>query len=158
MTVGAFYSRFADKDALLEELEHRIVSGSNRVFERLGGMRETSKEKRELLLREAIAAAIAFSREHSGVLRALFERSQSDPALRKRVRQFNKRNIAVFLNLVNPRDVHNTASELGVLVAAGAVREAIVYRHFWTLESLTDSELAERIARMLTAYWRAEGV
>lgn len=156
-TVGAFYSRFSDKDALLRALEERL---RQRMEEELGPLLDPEdawEGTREDHLRRVLTALSAVYRDRRGSVRALLLRSGSDPELRERLSAFNRRLAEQAERVADPSDPDEaTAHRVGQFFAVTALRSAILFPEFAPVDQgLEDEALCAELARAWDGYLRS---
>jgi AcrR family transcriptional regulator len=76
-SVGAFYARFSDKEALLEHLREAVGREADEEAERALASRDWESAPLELVARELVRGLVRQHRAHTGTLRALASRSIS---------------------------------------------------------------------------------
>lgn len=160
-TVGAFYARFSSKEALFEELEVRLEEA---VEFRLGPLLDPERARgapTEAYLRELLAALADLYRSRGGIVRAHLLRARSDPGLRARIEEQNRRLVARAEEVVAATDpgagaVGVPGVRLGMFFAVSAVRSATLFRDFAPVDlDLDDERLAGELARAWSAYMAA---
>lgn len=75
--IGTFYTHFADKHALLREIEMRTLSGLREA--RVAAIRQASAEPQDQV-RHAVEAAVRFAEQHSEAYRVTFGRERAGAA------------------------------------------------------------------------------
>ncbi|MEP6493984.1 MAG: helix-turn-helix domain-containing protein [bacterium] len=159
MTMGAFYRRFPDKDALLHLMDERFfaelyVRGDS-VLEptRWAGLPISD------ILREFTREAVLVYRERRGLLRSLFLRARIDPVIQESARLINAHLIDRLVLLLLPRVAEikhpdpRRAIELGYVVLVGAIREATLFGEVWPSPNAVDGiDLTEELARLYLGY------
>lgn len=154
LTVGAFYARFADKDALLACLEERLRAEMNAHAD---GVDDDRWERGPLdrTLRPFVRSLVRLYRRRRAVARALVLRSRSDAALRARLEKLNHRNlrkVSTFLAArVSPGGGATAADvDFALLAVRCVLRETILFREaFPGRKPLTEGELTEQLTRLL---------
>lgn len=76
-SVGAFYARFGDKEALLEHLKEAVAREAADDTERTLASRDWESAPLEILAREYVHGLVRQHRAHTGTLRALASRKLS---------------------------------------------------------------------------------
>ena len=159
VTVGAFYRRFPDKDALLHLLDERLFA---ELYARadavlLPGQWETAPlaDVIQALTREAVA----LYRRRRGLLRSLFLRARTDPVIAESARQLNRHvlgRLDALLGGRTPEMRHpdpRRAIALGYMVLIGGLRETILFGEVWPSPNAAESaDLAAEMARVYLAY------
>ncbi len=163
VTVGAFYRRFPDKDALLHLLDERFFEDlRQRAVEVLAPERWHGASIPEIV-GEFSRAAVGLYRQRRGLLRSLFLRARVDPVLQKSARQVNGDYIGRLKHLFIARGAEIThpdperAVELGYMVFVGALRETILFGEVWPDPSrVVDGSLDRELARLYLSYLGCE--
>lgn len=159
-SVGAFYARFADKDALLEHMDN---THATMLVER---MTEYSEDDRwntapvEMIVREVVDFLVRYFKEHRGVLRALSLRARlrKDPHLTEPTRRLNSR-LPELMRLVLSRRGQishpspDLAAYLGFVAVFSTLRERVLFPEAYPTElPISDSLLADELAKAYLAY------
>ncbi len=154
LTVGAFYARFEDKNALLACLEERLRAEMNAHADAVDDGR-WGREPLGRTLGPFVRGLVRLYHRRRAVARALVLRSRSDPALRARLDRINHRNlrkVATFLAArVTPGDSSEAAAvEFALFAMRCVLREAVLFREtFPGRKPLTEDELTEQLTRLL---------
>lgn len=122
-TTGAFYHRFASKEALLLHLEDRL-------YERAGELVEVFREAAPLagreLLRTLITDTVDFYVKNKGSIRALTLAAQSDPELSQRLSRRSREVMQRGSRYLGKRfDIRSRDSERSIEFAVVAVRAVL---------------------------------
>jgi AcrR family transcriptional regulator len=162
-SVGAFYARFDDKEGLLEYLGDLFVSDVERDVRQVVGSKNWDDAPLESVVGALLTVLVRTHRRHRGTLRALVLRSlgsAGSPQPRDisgalapatpLVDQILKRRSR--MNHANP----DVAVQLGLAVAASAVRERVLYPEL-VAESrpslpVTDAVFVEELSRVFLAF------
>lgn len=159
VTVGAFYRRFPDKDALLHHLDERFFTElRGHADELLDPVRwEGSSFAR--IIPQVARIAVPLFRIRRGLLRTIFIRARTDAKIQATAREIN----ALFLSklrilaeqrmgeIVHPSPL--AAVDLGFRIFVGALRETVVFGEVWPdAPAMTDEQLAHELARSYLAY------
>jgi len=158
-TIGAFYARFTDKDALLRTLEERLYATVEEVIARRTG----AAEEGELTLAQYIHALIADTatiyRLRRGTMRALTAAARHDRALRRRMDRVNAATVERFTGALvshSTRLAHpdpRVAAEFVLVLIASTLRETILFRDGWTIPpALNDGVIVEELGRSVVRY------
>jgi AcrR family transcriptional regulator len=169
VTVGAFYRRFADKDALLYLLDQRFFGEIRERGDELLAEQRWRGACVEDVLTAFATGAVQIYRSKRGIIRSLFLRARVDPVIQATSRQLNAHfilRLRTLLNDASRRDeiTHpdpDRAIALGFVMFVGALRETTVFGETWADHQVLVSEnLPEELARsylsFLGAQWRAD--
>lgn len=158
-SVGSFYQRFEDKEALLHALDRRLARQSREVLEAVAEVdwsRDWSlPETLALLIRPWVESY----HERRGVRRALLEASRRDPSFRSRAAETERRAVEVLGTLLEDHreevaapDPIRAARHL-VVALVGYLREVVLYRDFQSVEPEPDrEEVVEEAIRLALGY------
>ena len=161
-TVGAFYSRLRDKDALLEALEVRLME---EVERELGPLLDDDWEADagpEAALRQLLLCLAGLYRRRAGTVRAVLERARKDPELRERVESFNRRVVeraeASLGEALPPElEVESHRIRTGIFFMIAALRSATLFAEAAPVRpGLDDDALCTELARACTCYLTCE--
>jgi len=134
-SVGAFYTRFADKETLLDALDERYMEASLRAVEET--LDEAALEGHDLeeVVQAIVAAVVQFHRAKPGLIRALVMRARSQPDTRYQARG-DRITDAIFerihsLLLARREAIHHpqpkTAIALGFFAVLTVIREVTLF-------------------------------
>jgi AcrR family transcriptional regulator len=158
VTVGAFYRRFPDKDALLHHLDERFFAELHRRADLvLDPARWPGAPARDIIA-EFIAQAVDVYSTRRGLLRSLFLRARTDIVLQQSAMKVNEHFIDKLRTLLLPRRDEMThpnperAVELGFMMVVGALRELVVFGEIWPTPPTDMPALAVQISRMYCGY------
>jgi AcrR family transcriptional regulator len=158
VTVGAFYRRFPDKDALLHHLDERFFSELHRRAEEvLNAERWEGAGARQIIDEFAVQAVDVYSTRR-GLLRSLFLRARTDTVLQQSAMRVNEHFIARLRAVLLPRQAEirhpepERAVELGFMMMVGALRELVVFGEVWPNPPSDTVLLASEVARMYCGY------
>lgn len=159
VTVGAFYRRFPDKDALLHHLDERFFGEMHVKADDMLDPVRWEGSSCTAILHEVSRQAVELYRDRRGVLRSLFLRARVDDVLRNSARLVNSHFIDRLQALLLPRvdEVRHPeprrAISLGFIVLLGAIRETVLFGEVWPESArVSDDELVRELARMYLAY------
>lgn len=162
-SVGVFYSRFRDKNALLDTLYERNQQTAIKRFEKLDASywRDASVEE---IVRDRVRAAVKSHREHRGIYRALVLRGYLKPDWRYRDPvERDKLAVGRFGTLIEAhRDeiAHEDARQAGAMAALlimSVLRETILFGDSTaSAVNLDDARLEAEIIRLVLAYLGVE--
>jgi AcrR family transcriptional regulator len=160
-SVGAFYARFADKDALMDHLDSQLFeSGKAAWDEFLASDRWRGKTAAEVVT--AVVERVARKRrEHRGLLRALALYARSQPSARflEHARQLNRHvyeRVRALL-LERRREIGHSdperAIEVGLMFVDAATREAVLFDDLGALpRRLSHAALTRELAAAWLSY------
>jgi AcrR family transcriptional regulator len=159
-SVGAFYARFADKDALLEHLD---VTHAALLVERMTEYSEDERWKSapvDVVVREVVGFLARYFKEHRGVLRALSLRARlrtdprfAEPAgrLYRQVPELMRLVISRRGQIAHPSP--DLAAYVGFVAVFSTLRERVLFPEAYPAEMpISDSLLADELANAYLAY------
>lgn len=159
VTVGAFYRRFPDKDALLHHLDDRFFTELRDHANELLDPARWDGAPLARIIPQLSAVAVPLYRMRRGLLRTLFIRARTDPKIQASARAINGQYVSRLQALAAARraEIGHPAPEmaiaLGFRMFVGALRETVVFGESWPDGQLADDEsLAHELARMYLAY------
>jgi len=159
-SVGAFYARFGDKDALLDHLD---AAHAEALIERVTAYSEDDGWREapiETLVGDVIRFLAGYFKEHRGVLRALSVRARlhDDPRFAEPTRRVNSR-VPELIRLVLSRRSEiehpspDLAAYLGFVMVISTLRERILFPETYpTHLPISDSLLADELGHAYLAY------
>jgi AcrR family transcriptional regulator len=165
-SVGAFYTRFPDKAALLDHLDElyarRMVECAEAVASERGGSDTTLVED----VRGLVTFLVRLHRIQPGLLRTLIveARRQGEGAFRERTRRMNRTIPPVMERLLAHRDEIRhpeplRAVYLGLLMVFSAIREVTLFPEgLAEFVDYGDEELIEELTAAYLRYLRVEDV
>src|ERR1043165_8684515 len=137
VTVGAFYRRYPDKNALLRHLDERffaeMLAKADEFFDPARWPSASAREIVDAFAREAVEVYSA----RRGLLRSLFLRARTDAVLQQSALHVNEQFIGRLRLLLLPRRDEmrhpdpDRAIELGFMMMIGALRELVVFGEIW---------------------------
>ena len=170
VTVGAFYARFADKEALLLALEAGLYEAIRADVDVLNHSLDVEDLSLGDFIREMLGLFARRYREDRGVVRAVVLRSRSDPEMRARRLAFNREVVGKgMMRMLEAKereiDHPDPALALNVclLFSATALRESVLFRDFWPeapgagAGALSDDRLVEELSKACIAYLSVPG-
>lgn len=161
-TVGAFYSRLRDKDALLEALEVRLMEEVERELAPLLDGDWDTDAGPEAALRQLLVSLAELYRRRGGTVRAVLERARTDPELRERIEGFNRRVVeraesSLVEALPAELDVGSHRIRTGIFFMIAALRSATLFAEAAPVHpGLGDDALCAELARACTCYLTCE--
>ena len=158
VTVGAFYRRYPDKNALLRHLDERFFAEMLRKSDDvLSPSRWGNATARDIIEHFAREAVEVYSTRR-GLLRSLFLRARTDTVLQQSALHVNEEYIKKLRELLIPRRDQMSHSdperaiELGFMMTIGALRELVVFGEIWPAPPAHTPALAAEVARMYCGY------
>jgi AcrR family transcriptional regulator len=159
VTVGAFYRRFPDKDALLHLMDERFFAELYARGDAVLDPARWSDQPIADVVREFAREAIEIYRGRRGLLRSLLFRARLDPVIQERARNVNAHLIESLHAVLLPRASEIThpdprrAIELGFMVLVGALRETTLFGEVWPTPSVVDSvDLVAELTRVYLGF------
>ena len=167
VTVGAFYRRFPDKDALLHHIDERFFREMQDHGDALLDPSRWRGASVAEILTELAHTAVEVYTARRGVARSLFLRARVDPVIQATSRQMNARFIqglqALLLDPARRGEVGHPDPEraiaLGFMMFFGALRETTVFGEIWPdHHEVVGSNLGDEMARLFLSYLGARPV
>jgi AcrR family transcriptional regulator len=161
VTVGAFYRRFPDKDALLHLLDERFF---HEMYERSDELLDPNiwrGASATEILTELARTAVQIYGSRRGLARSIFLRARVDPVIQASGRQVNAHYIDRLQRLLlepgrRAELTHpdpERAIALGFIMFFGALRETTVFGEVWpNHRELAGNDLGDQMARLYLAY------
>jgi AcrR family transcriptional regulator len=159
VTVGAFYRRFPDKDALLHLLDNRFFCELHELAQTALSDAKWEGASVSDIVHGFTDTVVQLYRERRGLLRSLFLRARTDPVIMQSAREVNGHYIERLRTLLlaradqlrHPRP--ERAVELGFMILIGALRETVLFGEVWpNQQTVVDDGLANELARAYLAY------
>lgn len=155
LAVGAFYARFASKEALYRHLEESIFAASRRNVKRLAAMADAGATPLALV-RALVAGHLRLYREHPEIGRAVVGRSRVDAAARERLRELSREGYAVVAAALRrvgaaPRGPEASLRlEFALYAERSVLREAVLFGEGWGKERRwSDRRLVDETVRLV---------
>jgi len=158
LTVGAFYARFEDKEALLRHLEDLVFDEMRDLVTEVAARADRRETGPVELVRDLVGALAGVYRESRAVCRALVLRSRTDGELRERLRALNRENIERIVGALAASGAvghlePEKALEFALLAGRSLLREAILFGDgFGPSRRWRDEELLDETTRMIARY------
>jgi len=156
-SVGAFYSRFRDKDALLSALHERFVEEAIATADRAMNEERWATASICEIVRELVAFQVRLQDQHAGLWRAIALRATESPEFQARGLRMSKHIDELFARLVVARR-HEILHPIPLVAAAFASRlisGVMLQRLFFPLAAGVDSpgvSLVEELSHAALAY------
>ena len=156
VTIGAFYARFRNKEALLRRLEERMSEDFLALNAESAGDLEHVTFDGMLLSHHR--RLISVYRRRRGIARALVLRSHTDAPLRRRIDKLNAQNLPAFAKAIRKRTrldhPHpDRAIEFALIAVRSICREVVLFRETWPgAAPFSDDELARELTRQFLNY------
>ena len=169
LSVGAFYARFKDKDALFHVIQSQTLDELQAFIEqRISEFEAAQLSKQQAVSIETIAqfavdTLIDLYGRAPGLIRAIYmhTRIKQDPVLLERVKTFNAATIdrsRSLIDLVNKKKGDQSAYSAwasAIAVVGSFLREQILFGDAAPMPTKTQITKAKKVAQsMLTAYMR----
>jgi AcrR family transcriptional regulator len=161
VTVGAFYRRFPDKDALLHLLDERFFQELHERGDELLDPNHWRGASTTTIIREFARTAVEVYGAKRGVARSVFLRARVDPIIQASGRQVNAHYIERLRTLLldpsrRAEITHphpDRAIALGFMMFFGALRETTVFGEVWPdHDDLVGPNLGDEMARLYLSY------
>lgn len=161
VTVGAFYRRFPDKDALLHLLDERFFQELHERGDELLDPAHWRGASAAEIIGEFARTAVEVYAAKRGVARSVFLRARVDPVIQASGRQVNAHYIerlrALLLEPSRRSEVTHPEPEraiaLGFMMFFGALRETTVFGEVWPEHrELIGENLGDEMARLYLSY------
>jgi AcrR family transcriptional regulator len=159
-SVGSFYGRFRDKEALLEHLDERYAHQMIALCEAYASGRDASLAA---AVHRLLAMMVSFHRERRGLIRALVlrARAEREPAWDERTRRMNRTLPGLLERLLDHRrEIRHPDPERAVFLAFGftftALRDRILFpESVHGAPAPDDDELVTELTRLMLGYLRS---
>jgi AcrR family transcriptional regulator len=158
VTVGAFYRRFPDKDALLHHLDERFFTELRlRADDVLSPERWRDATARQIIEGFTAQAVDVYSTRR-GLLRSLFLRARTDTVLQQSAMRVNEHFIGSLRTVLLPLRSQMShpdperAVEVGFMMMVGSLRELVVFGEIWPSPPSDMVLLSAEVARMYCGY------
>ncbi len=162
-SVGAFYRRFGDKDALLHAVHERYVQEAMATADATLDVERWHGATLFDVLEQTVGFVIQVWRERRGLDRAVFERALVDDVFKERNNRMTRYVVECMTKLVDARseEVSHPRPDIAVQVALrqtfGFLTDSYtIGLNDYGAATLSDDELAHEIARSMTAYLGAQ--
>lgn len=157
-SIGAFYARFEDKDALMHHLDQKHAEA---LIDRVRAYSEDVRWQDATIaafVMEVVRFLVGFFKEHRAVLRALAMRASRDASASEGTQRINSR-VPELIRLVLSRRTEiahpspDLAVYLGFIMVLGALRERILFPETCPTQiPVSDALFADELAKAYLAY------
>jgi AcrR family transcriptional regulator len=167
VTVGAFYRRFPDKDALLHLLDERFFHELHHRADELLDPERWHGASIQQIVREFARTAVRIYMTRRGLARSIFLRARVDPVIQSSGRRVNAHYIErlrqLLLDPTRRASISHPDPEraiaLGFMMFYGALRETTVFGEVWPdHHQLVADDLGEQMARLYLSYLGVSGL
>lgn len=161
-SVGAFYTRFEDKDALLHALYDRYLEQAIATTDDALDTARWESARVSELLRAVVGFLVTIYREQRGLMRVFVMRNHSDPAFqarRARLSHYVSERLASLLLARRDEIRHpdpERAAAFGLTLVFSTLDNVILFGETRSAVPLSDEALAEELARAYLAYLGSE--
>lgn len=158
VTVGAFYRRYPDKDALLRHLDERFFGEMLAKADLVLDPGRWDGESARTIIEDVARQAVEVYSARRGLLRSLFLRARTDAVLQQSALHVNSQYIQKLRALLMPRRGEMShpeperAIELGFMMMIGSLRELVVFGETWPSPPAHNAALAGEVCRMYCGY------
>lgn len=158
-SIGSFYARFEDKDALVRVVQDRVLSRIERTLETHAPAAWASASLDECVLKFVTSTALGV--EEGPLFHAFLSQSTQDAAMRERGRRFGRQLCELFRNaLAAHRDqIHHGSPDAAIDFAYATCISVLERRLLWggsaSPSELDRPALVRELARALSAYLRS---
>lgn len=145
-SVGTFYGRIESKDVLLEHLRERVFGEVRATLAALFSPEHARQRTLPQLIGEQLKTLVDFHHQRRGVLRAVIVQARRQTTFAGPTREFNTTILRLVADswLVHRHHITHpdpvAAVEQAALMAAGYLREAIVFGELWPAQRPLDRD------------------
>lgn len=158
-SVGAFYTRFADKDALLHALYDRYLAQATATTDDALDPDRWESARIPELLRAVVGFLVSIYRERLGLMRVFVMRNHGDPdfqARRERLSHYVNERLAALLLARRHEITHpdpERAAAFGLTLVFSTLDSVLLFGEMRSGRlAISDRELAEELTRTYLAY------
>ena len=158
LTTGAFYARFAGKEALFRHLEERTAAEFRELSRAASDPRRWKDAPSPAILENIVAGWAREYFHRRPVARALVMRSHSDPRVKNFLQRLNRENFLKLFEIISRRAsiAHpdpGFAVEFVLLAIRCLLRETILFQESWPgARPLGEGVLVREVTRMILGY------
>jgi AcrR family transcriptional regulator len=158
VTVGAFYRRYPDKNALLRHLDERFFDEMRARADAALDPARWHGATAKAIIDDFASQAVQVYTARRGLLRSLFLRARTDTVLQESALGVNRHFVARLREVLLARRDElkhsdpERAIELGFMMFIGSLRELIVFGETWPAPPASNPALAVEVARMYCGY------
>jgi len=160
-SVGAFYSRFRDKDALLHVLQIELNREGAATAAETMRISRAAQIPLEALIRGFVSFAVSYYRQQHGLRRALLVEMCNNAELRARAKELSSQTVAGLIEVLVERFPHATTRLPDVVDGAhrmvyGVLDQSLMFSEGApTGNELTDQQLVDELTTAVHAYMTA---
>ena len=160
-SVGAFYSRFRDKDALLHVLQIELNREGTATAAETLHLGKASKVPLETMVRGFVALAVAAYHQQAGLRRALLVEMCSNAELRARATELSRQTVKGLVELLAERYPHAKRRLPDIVDMAHRIVYGVLDQHLLfadgspTGNELTEKQLVDELTCTVHAYLTA---
>ncbi|MGI9590260.1 MAG: TetR/AcrR family transcriptional regulator [Myxococcota bacterium] len=158
-SVGAFYTRFPDKDSLIHALHERYFEQAIATADEALEPGRWERARTQEIVAAVIAFLVQIYREQNGLIRAFAVRNQTDDgfrARRERLSHYVSRHLAGLLATRGDEIAHEDperAAAFGMTMVFGTLDDAMLFGDMRSgALALSDDDLAAELTRAFLAY------
>jgi AcrR family transcriptional regulator len=162
-SVGAFYARFEDKDALLRALSERFVDQAMATADAALDPARWERATISQILRSVVRFLVSVYRERAGLIRAFVIRNHTDLDFRARQSRLSLHVKSRVCDLLLDRvgEIRHPDPEravrFGITLVIGALEHMVLFGELRSSSlALSDDEFAEELARAYLSYLGVE--
>jgi AcrR family transcriptional regulator len=154
-SVGAFYARFPDKEALLDALDERYMEDALANLKLIFGAAAQPDQSTEAVVRTLVQGILGFHRRKPGLIRALVLRARTVPD-----RDYQRRGDAItselfgrVTELLGPQARSERAVALGLFTVITVIREQVLFPEGPAKGiRIADDDLVEELTELFMRY------
>jgi AcrR family transcriptional regulator len=158
-SVGSFYARFEDKDALIRVVQDRVLTRLEQLLETRAPKAWSAPTIDECVMR--FVTTMARDTENGPLFHAFLAQSTNDAVMRERGRRFGRKVAELFRGalFVHRNEIKHPRPDVAMNFAYASCIAVIERRLLWGraagTDDLGDEDLVRELARSTTAYLRS---